>query len=605
MLDLCNADEVKGMMEWLPGLHAKPTRKMEVIETIARGLLGGNLPQLWNRLSPLEQSAVAEATHDRDGRFNQNAFQAKYGAIPEFSIKGPHHWKSRPTLVRLFIHPVPWSKPLIPKDLREKLAAFVPAPAEAEMTSLMEIPDQPPRERGRHFYKKEKVSVYKSPQAPLEQRLTEQAAFQDLRAVLRLVDQGKIAVSASTLHPSKAAMNLLEDLLRDHDFFEPEEKVSTWDPEVGPIKAFSWPLLVQVAKLASLKNGKLSLTKTGRAALEAPPAEILRVIWNAWLENALFDEFNRIDTIKGQKGKGGRHFTPPPERRLSIKGALAKCPAGRWVEIAEFSRFMQAAGFQFLVTRDTQSLYLCDPQYGSLGYDGSGGWAILQERYILCLLFEYAAPLGLIDIAYEHPASARDDYKSNWGADDLIFLSRYDGLKYFRLTSLGTFILGLTTAYEPPQARPGAALSVLPARRIRLDEGSLLPDEVLLLESYADRDNDRLWSLNEVKAIQAVERGARVAEFRAFLGACDSQPLPEAVDAFLRTVEERGTACVVKSPCLLVECLTPQIAEVIAHDPKAGALCQRVGDRGLVVATSKEDAFRGAVNGLGFGMPRV
>jgi hypothetical protein len=32
--------------------------------------------------------------------------------------------------------------------------------------------------------------------------------------------------------------------------------------------------------------------------------------------------------------------------------------------------------------------------------NGSGGWNILQERYLLALLFEYAATLGLIDIAY-------------------------------------------------------------------------------------------------------------------------------------------------------------------------------------------------------------
>ena len=103
---------------------------------------------------------------------------------------------------------------------------------------------------------------------------------------------------------------------------------------------------------------------------------------------------------------------------------------------------MQAAGFRFEVTHDPWSLYICDPQYGSLGYDGYGGWNILKERHLLCLLFEYAAPLGMIDIAYEHPAGARGDFHGQWGTDDLTFLSRYDGLRYFRLTTLGEFILG-------------------------------------------------------------------------------------------------------------------------------------------------------------------
>ena len=220
--------------------------------------------------------------------------------------------------------------------------------------------------------------MYEQHELPLMVRLTEQAAFQDLRTVLRLIDQEKISVSPKTLLPSKATMTLLNDLLREHDFFELREKVNSWDPEIGPVKAFSWALLVQAAKFAALRNEKLLLTKTGRAALEAPPAYSLREIWNAWVTRGIIDEFSRIDTIKGQKGKGSKGLTPPEDRRLTIKCALAECPVGRWVELGEFSRYMRAAGFQFALTRDPWGLYICDPQYGSLGYDGYGGWNILQ-----------------------------------------------------------------------------------------------------------------------------------------------------------------------------------------------------------------------------------
>lgn len=347
------------------------------------------------------------------------------------------------------------------------------------------------------------------------------------------------------------------------------------------------------------------MAKLGRSALEAPPAQTLRNIWNAWLANKIIDEFSRIDTIKGQKGKGGRSMTPPAERRRAIQAALAECPVGRWVEVSEFSRYMQAAGFQFEVTRHAWSLYLCDPKYGSLGYDGYGGWNILQERYLLCLLFEYAAALGMIDVAYEHPAGARSDYSGQWGADDLIFLSRYDGLRYFRVTPLGAFILGRVETYELPQAKPSVSLTVLPKRQIRIDQGVLSPDEILLIGSFADRETAQLWSLNEVKALQSVEKGARVAELRAFLNAGDPQPLPEAVEAFLLSAEQSGAACICKGSCLLIECLSPQIAEVIARDARAGMLCQRTGDRGLVIPVDKEKSFREAINGLGYGMPRV
>jgi hypothetical protein len=606
MLNLCNADDLKRMLALIPDAQLKAPRKGEIIEALTRCLLGAGLRELWNRLKSLEQSAVAEAAYEDDGIFDQGAFLAKYRALPIFEIQGSQHWYKSPTLLRLFIHPAGNGGSIIPADLCEKLVAFVPEPPRAQLASLEQIPARPPRMRdSRRFDVKKGTTIYQSHEAPLVQRSTEQAAIQDLRTTLRLIDQEKLSVSATTLLPSKAAMTLLCGLLREQDFFDLTEKENKWDPEIGPVKGFSWPLLVQAARLAAVRNGKLSLTKQGRSALEAPPAQTLRDIWNAWLTNKIIDEFSRIDTIKGQKGKGQKSFTPPAERRLAIRDALAECPVGRWIETGEFSRFMRAAGFRFEVTRDAWSLYLCDPQYGSLGYDGYGGWNILQERYLLCLLFEYAAPLGMIDVAYEHPAGARSDYSDQWGGDDLIFLSRYDGLRYVRLTPLGAFILGRMERYELPEAKPNVSLTVLPKKQIRIDQGVLSPDEILLLESFADRETAQLWSLNEAKALQSVEKGARVAELRAFLNACDPQPLPEAVEAFLLSAEQRGAACVCKGSCLLIECLSPQIAEIVARDTRAGALCQRTGDRGLVIPMDKEKSFREALNALGYGMPRV
>jgi hypothetical protein len=77
-------------------------------------------------------------------------------------------------------------------------------------------------------------------------------------------------------------------------------------------------------------------------------------------------------------------------------------------------------------------LYIAEPRYGSLGYLGFHDWPLLEGRYALCVLFEYAATLGLIDVTYTDPAGARDDFRGNWGADDLDYLSRYDGLTAIR-----------------------------------------------------------------------------------------------------------------------------------------------------------------------------
>ena len=99
-------------------------------------------------------------------------------------------------------------------------------------------------------------------------------------------------------------------------------------------------------------------------------------------------------------------------------------------------------------------LYLVDSYYGSLGHAGRHAWRVVEGRYALCVLFEYAATMGAIDVAYTDPAGARDDYRDLWGADHFAWLSRYDGLVAVRVNELGAAIL------HDPQAVGGVELPV-------------------------------------------------------------------------------------------------------------------------------------------------
>lgn len=56
-------------------------------------------------------------------------------------------------------------------------------------------------------------------QAPLVFRDTEHTARHELPAVLRLIDAGKVAVSAKTLRPSAAAVRRIGAVLSGGDFF--------------------------------------------------------------------------------------------------------------------------------------------------------------------------------------------------------------------------------------------------------------------------------------------------------------------------------------------------------------------------------------------------
>ena len=73
-------------------------------------------------------------------------------------------------------------------------------------------------------------------------------------------------------------------------------------------------------------------------------------------------------------------------------------------------RLIRTRGLPFAVCRDDFELFISDRNYGSLGYSSPTHWEHLEGRFTLSFLFEYAATLGLIDVAFVAPPDARTDF---------------------------------------------------------------------------------------------------------------------------------------------------------------------------------------------------
>jgi hypothetical protein len=177
----------------------------------------------------------------------------------------------------------------------------------------------------------------------------------------------------------------------------------------------------------------MQLTPRGRAILARAPSDAFTLLWSRWLASAPIDELSRIEHIRSQSRPNT--LAAASRRRQAVGRALAALPPGKCVQIDELFASMQLDEPPLRVARNDSSiwhLYIAEPRYGSLGYRGFHDWPLLEGRYTLCVLFEYAATLGLIDVTYTDPAGARDDFRGNWGTDDLDYLSRYDGLTAIR-----------------------------------------------------------------------------------------------------------------------------------------------------------------------------
>lgn len=578
-----------------------PTRKGDLVQFIQKKLEDtGFLKECVERLSPLQRNVIAEILYSPSGAFDRIGFTAKYGEVPAWGrLSSYYGWgsdKPEPNGLDLLIY-----GNQIPKDLAARLKDLVSAPVPVKVKTKDDLPETVTLSWREYDFGSRKEST-KSEDVPLIRADTERAAQQDLMAILRLVQAGKIRVSQKTLKTTAASVKAITKVLYAGDFYPPPEGDDPWETEPTAMKAFAWPLLLQAAGLVAAAGTKLELTTSGLKALTAPAHRTIKTVWSRWLKATMLDEFNRVHTIKGQTGKGKRHLTAPAKRRAVIAKALQNYPSNQWVLFDDFSRYMRSAGHRFEIVRgDPWHLYISDSYYGHLGYDGFAGWNILQDRYLLTFLFEYTATLGLIDVAYISPSGARTDYGDLWGVDDLDCLSQYDGLMYLRLNNLGAWCLGLADGYEPSAIEETQTFRVLPNH----DVVAVVPPpagDVLFLELFTSQSADCVWKLDPAKLLKTLEEGHKIEQIQTFLAAKSGTELPDNVVVFLNDVAIRASQLQDLGTGRIIKASDPALAKLIVSDTRLAKLCILAGEDHVVVPTASEAAFRRELRRLGYGL---
>ena len=356
--------------------------------------------------------------------------------------------------------------------------------------------------------------------------------------MLRLIELREARVTDKKMQPTAASLKNLEKVLLGSDFYLTEDaEEEDWGPASDlSIKTFAWPMLLQAADLVQKAGDRLELTAAGRKALPRPSEEVIRAIWKKWQNTTVVDEFSRVAAIRGQ-GKG--KLSALAGRRKAVREALADCPTNEWFAVDSFFRFMRATD-RYFVAHNPFGLYISEHHYGHLGDFGSYHWEQLQGRFILAFLFEYAATLGLIDVAYLPPQGERDDFSGRWGTDDLSCLSRYDGLKYVRINALGAWCLGLAERFEMLPLAVKEVLQALPNLEVVIKTPPVAPVDRLVLDRYAEQVSDLVWKLSKDRILGFLEQGGTLTDLEQFSSMRGIGGLPHTVEVFLSDLKQRG-----------------------------------------------------------------
>ena len=142
----------------------------------------------------------------------------------------------------------------------------------------------------------------------------------------------------------------------------------------------------------------------------------------------------------------------------------------------------------------------------------------------------------------------------------------------------------------------------MPDLTISAVSGKLSPEEVLIIETWAEPLGANIWRLNQERALDAIERGRCTREFASFLQERDEQPLPETVEAFCRASETNGTAVRCHGEAVLFECRDAATADMLCRQKELDRLCYRAGETTIAVPCAHVPRFRKCARSLGFGV---
>ena len=554
----------------------KPEKNLKawLAEALAKGLSDpARLKAYLQTLSDLERTFVQETVFNYNGYIERSRFELKYGSFPEKPQK-ERSWYSSITgpsdSIELFFYHVPpqrYGLKKIPFDLLDLLKQIIDQP-EPDTLKTCTLPTPFPEDH--HQFERERL------------------ALSELHSVLILLQDKQLKASEKTRVASAATIKKVAKGV--HEYYKEPSCEDAAGMEF--ILSYGWLSLIGNSKFS--KQSKTTLTPARKT--NDSPAETIKAIWDQWVSNKTHDEFRRIDKIKGQNGKGKRFFTNVITRRESIISTLKECEVNTWISIADFSNYLFITGAELEVSTEPHYLYIYNP-----GYDEfySGCWELMEARYLRCFLLEYAATLGLIDVVLA-PPETDETYYDQYG--NMECLSRYDGLRFFRVTPLGAYVLGLTDQYKTKDtATTETSLTIHRQGRIVFDQPPT-PWEQRFLSLYADQGKDNVWKLSRKKMMETLQIGGDISELKTFLLAREDQPfLPEDCEGILKQVANNTDGAKIKEEALIVICKNQEIVKLIINDKILSKWCQQLGKRQVVIPKSKEKKFRDSLNSMGIG----
>ncbi len=303
--------------------------------------------------------------------------------------------------------------------------------------------------------------------------------LKQLKLFVAYIRQGNLK---TTQNSNKLLKNSLKQMTK---YCHIEEFYDSQDEELSYIKTQLIAVFLKNADIRSLNN----------------PPELLKELFDKFFSGQGFVKYQLRELlfhIKGDSSYYDTYENREEKVRQGLFNLLRELPQERWISIENLIKYCFYRDIMLEIVNKSaasKKLYYNVP-FTNKHYSGYERAEITEEVYnnviivplIKAVMF-LCASFGLVDIAYTLPENT--DFKEK----DHNYLCIFDGLKYIKLTKLGSYILGKTQKYEVKFEEEKAQV-VMDEKRliIHLEGKDMLKS--LILEKIADRLGDNYYRVD-------------------------------------------------------------------------------------------------------------
>ena len=217
----------------------------------------------------------------------------------------------------------------------------------------------------------------------------------------------------------------------------------------------------------------------------------------------------------------------------------------------------------------------------------------ITEPFIKGSLFLFAA-FGLIEIAFD---------EVNLTTFGTTYYSNYDGLKYFRLTNLGAYILGHTSTFEhqnTPTQRNKLSLSNDSLMIIADGDMTALTDK--MLSAYSEKLGNTRYRVTATSFLKDCKTRKDIESKIALFKAAVNSSIPIYWDRFFKELVNNATAIKINKFVVTYTLLKDdkELHRLVAQDIELKQLVLKAEGFNLLVPVENQTKFKSRMKELGF-----